>query len=322
MGASLAMPSVRCDASGHGADLTAAAQRGERARELAAHRPGGYERRVQLGLYLRNMGPQSTRESLVECARAAEAAGLDSVWVADHVAIPPDDAEGSNGRYLDPLATLAYLAGATSRIGLGTGVLVLPYRAALPTAKWVATIQELSGGRFLFGVGAGWMRPEFRALGVDIDARGKATDATLELIHRCFASGPSDEVENNGQRFLFRPNPQRPPIYVGGAAPHALRRAVRWGDGWMPMGANPEQLAPPVGELRRMAEHAGKPAPEVVLMTTLAIDDPPRATAQAHAFAEAGATAVVHAWRYADAAEFRGAAETLGGVVRDAVAAL
>src|SRR5512143_1541367 len=131
---------------------------------------------MQLGLYLRNMGPQSAPDVLLACARTAEDAGVDELWVADHVAIPPDDAEGSGGRYLDPLATLAVLAGATSRIGLGTGVLVLPYRPPLPTAKWVATIQELSGGRLLLGVGAGWMEAEFRAVGVDRNQRGRITD--------------------------------------------------------------------------------------------------------------------------------------------------
>jgi len=121
---------------------------------------------MKIGMYLRNMGPQSTTETIVACARAAEQAGIDDLWVADHIAIPPDDAEGSNGRYLDPLATLAFLAGVTQRVGLGTGVLVLPYRPALATAKWIATIQELSGGRLLLGVGAGWMEAEFRAVGV------------------------------------------------------------------------------------------------------------------------------------------------------------
>src|SRR5438552_4093706 len=103
---------------------------------------------MRLGVVLRNMGPQSTRETLVAAARAADALpAIADLWVVDHIAIPPDDAEGSDGRYLDPLATLAYLAGVTTRVGLGTAVLVLPYRPALPTAKWIATVQELSGGR-------------------------------------------------------------------------------------------------------------------------------------------------------------------------------
>ena len=271
---------------------------------------------MQLGLFLRNMGPQSTRETLVACARAAEAADLDELWVADHVAIPPDDAEGSGGRYLDPLATLAFLAGATSRIGLGTSVLVLPYRPALPTAKWVATIQELSGGRLRLGVGVGWMAAEFRALGVPRERRGAITDATLTFLERAFAG---DEVEANGQRFLFLPRPARPPIFVGGAPPHALRRTLRFGDGWMPFGGDPAALEAPIRELHAAAAEAGKRVPEVVVLTTLALDDPPRAAAQARALAAVGATRLVHAWRYPDAAAFARAAETLATAVRDAV---
>src|SRR5437867_3045346 len=119
---------------------------------------------MQLGVVLRNMGAQSTRETLVAAARAADAlSAVADLWVVDHIAIPPDDAEGSDGRYLDPLATLAFLAGVTGRVGLATGVLVLPYRPPLPTAKWIATIQELSGGRLRLGVGVGWMAAEFLA---------------------------------------------------------------------------------------------------------------------------------------------------------------
>ena len=141
---------------------------------------------MKFGIALRSMGPQSEPEMLLACAQAAEAAGLDDLWVQDHLAIPPDDAEGSNGRYLDPLATLAWLAGQTESIGLGTGVLILPYRPPLPTAKWVATVQELSGGRLRLGVGVGWMKAEFRALGVARERRGRITDETLEFLQRCF----------------------------------------------------------------------------------------------------------------------------------------
>ncbi len=273
---------------------------------------------MKLGMYLRNMGPQSTRAMLLACARAAESAGIDDLWVADHIAIPPDDAEGSGGRYLDPLATLAFLAGATERIGLGTGVLVLPYRPSLPTAKWVATIQELSGNRVSFGVGVGWMQAEFRAVGVPYAERARITDATLDLIGRCFAA---DEVEANGQRFLFLPRPPRPPILVGGAPPHALRRAARYGDGWMPMaGGDPEALRPAIAELRRLFAEAGKPAPHVVVLTSLPIDEPAAAIARVRAFADVGATGLVHSSRYADAAEFARHAEALGRDVKPAVA--
>lgn len=257
------------------------------------------------------MGPQSHPATLLACARAAEAAGIDDLWVADHIAIPPDDAAGSGGRYLDPLATLAYLAGATSRIGLGTGVLVVPYRPPLATAKWVATIQELSGGRLNLGVGVGWMEAEFRAAGVDPRRRGAITDATLEFFERCFAA---DEAESNGQPFLFLPRPARPPVFVGGAAPHALRRAARFGDGWMPAGGEPDELAPLIAQLRDGFAAAGKPVPEVVLLTRLPLDDRARATARAQAFAAVGVTRIVHGWRYADEGEFRHACEALAGL--------
>ena len=270
-----------------------------------------------LGLGVRNMGPQSDRATMLAVARSAEAAGMDDLWVADHIAIPPDDAEGSGGRYLDPLATLAFLAAATTRIRLGTGVLVLPYRPPLATAKWVATIQELSEGRLLLGVGVGWMQPEFRAAGVPYERRARITDDTLAFVTRCFAS---DETEANGQPFLFRPRPARPPILVGGAPPHALRRAVRWGDGWIAIGGSADALRGPIAELAAMAAAAGKPPPMVTTMTTLPLDDPPHAADQAAALRAVGVTGLVHAWRYPDADAFARAAETLATRVRPGVA--
>src|SRR2546422_7829099 len=106
----------------------------------------------------------------------------------------------STGRTLDPLATLAFLAAATRRVGLGTAVLNLPFRPALLTAKWVATLQDLSGGRVRLGIGTGWMEAEFRALGLEPQRRGALTDEALAVLHRCFQS---DVVEVNGQLLLF-----------------------------------------------------------------------------------------------------------------------
>jgi probable F420-dependent oxidoreductase len=257
---------------------------------------------MKVGAALRSMGPQSTADTLRECARAAEQAGLDGVWVTDHIAIPPDDAEGSGGRYLDPLSTLGWLGGVTERIGLGTAVLILPYRPLLPTAKAIATVQELTGGRLRLGVGAGWMEPEFRAVGVSRSQRGRITDETLDFLHRCFAR---DEVEANGQRFLFLPRPERPPFYVGGAPPHALERVVRYADGWLPMGGDPERLAPHIATLREKMDAAGRPAPEVVLLAPLPSIDPPATLAQAWSLAEIGVTQLIYGSRYGDAGEFR-----------------
>lgn len=256
---------------------------------------------MKIGVAVRTMGPQSSRETLAACVDAAERAGLDDVWVQDHIAIPPDDAEGSGGRYLDPLTTLAWLAARTERIGLGTGVLNLPYRAPLPTAKALATVQELSQGRALLGVGVGWMRPEFKALGVDRARRGQLTDEALAFLADCFSS---DEVEANGQPFLFLPRPERPPIYVGGAPPHALERAVRFGDGWLPMGGDPDSLKEPIATLQQLAADAGRGPMEVRLLTALPIADPARAVDRLGALREAGVTGLIQGVRYDEASQF------------------
>jgi probable F420-dependent oxidoreductase len=257
---------------------------------------------MKIAITLRNMGPQSHPEILVPCAEAADAAGLESLWITDHLAIPPDDAEGSGGRYTDPLTTLAYLAGRTQRIGLGVGVLILPYRRPLPMAKAVATVQDLSGGRLLLGVGVGWMEPEFRAVGADRRQRGRDADAALDLLHRCFAA---DEVEANGQRFLFKPRPPRPPIYIGGAGEHALRRTVRHGDGWLPMTSDPAKLGPAAERLRALAAEAGKPAPGIVCFGGLPLDDAGRARDQLAALSDLGVVRFIQGVRYDDVAGYR-----------------
>jgi probable F420-dependent oxidoreductase len=264
---------------------------------------------MQVGVVVRNMGPQATPETLVAAARAADAApAIADLWVTDHIAIPPDDAEGSGGRYLDPLATLAFLAGLTARVGLGTSVLVLPYRPPLPTAKWIATVQELSRGRLRLGVGAGWMAAEFRALGVDLRRRGKLMDEALAFLDRCFAD---DLAEAHGQPFLFRPRPPRPPLFIGGAPPYAFRRALAHRAGWMPMGLPPDALRPLAAELGDRAAAAGLPAPEVAVLTALPLDDVAAARDLLARYAEAGATRVIHGARYADATAFRAMLEAL-----------
>jgi probable F420-dependent oxidoreductase len=270
---------------------------------------------MKIGITVRTMGPQSTPSLLQECAAAADDAGLDALWIADHIAIPPDQAEGSGGRYLDPLTTLAFLAAKTRRIGLGTGVLVLPYRPALPTAKGIATVQELSANRLLLGVGVGWMEAEFRAVGADRRRRGRDTDETLKFFHRCFAA---DEVEANGQKFLFKPRPPRPPIFVGGAPPHALRRAVAFGEGWMPIGGDAKKLRPHIERLQTLARQSGRKPLEVATMAALPLEDVDRTRAQLHELADVGVSRVIHAARYNDAAEYRRQTVALGTLAADA----
>jgi probable F420-dependent oxidoreductase len=223
---------------------------------------------MRFGIALRTMGKAASADVLRASAHASEAAALDTLWIPDHIAIPPDDSEGSDGRYLDPLATLAWLAAATTRIHLGTAVLILPYRAALPTAKAIATLQELSAGRIELGVGVGWMEAEFRAVGVDLRARGRISDEVLGFLHAAFEAR-EDVAVSNGQAFLFRPKPPRPRIWIGGAAPHALARAAKFGDGWLPVTDDPEKLRAPIGELVGRFAEAGRGRPQVAVFGAL-----------------------------------------------------
>jgi len=263
---------------------------------------------MQIGLHLPNRGPHGKRELIRDCARIADAMPIDDLWVFDHIAVPPAQSQGSGGYYVEPLATLAFVAGITERIGIGTRVLILPYRNPYLIAKWAASIQELSGGRLRLGCGVGWMEAEFNVLGVARNRRGALTDAALEMLHRCFAS---DEVEVNGEKILFLPRPPRPPIFIGGAPPHALRRAVRFGEGWMPGNGEADKLREPIAELRRLAQEAGRPAPEVVLADTLPLDDPGRARERLQQLADVGVTRFSLNLPYETAREFERLANTV-----------
>jgi probable F420-dependent oxidoreductase len=256
---------------------------------------------MHIAITVRNMGPQSSLGILSECAREAETAGFESLWITDHIAIPPEDSEGSNGRYLDPLVTLGFLAGITRRIKLGTGVLILPYRPALPTAKQIATLQELSAGRLLLGAGIGWMDAEFRALGLDRRQRGADSDAVLEFLNRCFAS---DTVSANGQEFLFRPKPGRPPIYIGGAAKNALPRAVAHDAGWMPMGIEPHRLAGDIEHYHQLCAEADSKPRGITVLRGLPLEDRQSALEIVDGYRQLGVERLVCACRYDNAEEF------------------
>jgi len=256
------------------------------------------------------MGPQSSRNTIASVLKQAEAAGVESAWIVDHIAIPPDEAEGSGGRYLDPLTSLAWMAGQTQSILIGTSVLILPYRPKLPTAKAIATIQELSGERLLLGVGIGWMDPEFQALGVDRHRRGRLSDETLAFLHECF---DNDIVTANDQRFLFKPRPARPPIYIGGSAPHAIDRALKYGDGWLPMG-HLDKIAPQIRQYHERSEASqGKPG-EVVTFATLPEGDVDRAREMISRYSAAGVTRIIIGRTYESAKDWAPTFELLSAL--------
>lgn len=254
---------------------------------------------MRFGFQLRLMGPSANASVLRVSARRAEEAGLDSLWVPDHIAIPPDDTEGSGGRYLDPLTSLAWLAAATEQIRIGTAVLVAPYRPALPTAKAIATIQELSGGRLELGVGVGWMKAEFRAVGVERRHRGRVTDETLAFLRGAF-DAEGDVTTSNGQPFVFRPNPKRPRIWIGGAAPYALERAARFGDGWMALGDDPAAIEPASRELHARFADADRGLPEIAAGGTLGIESIEQDMDRLDTLSALGVTEYIHGARYDD----------------------
>jgi probable F420-dependent oxidoreductase len=263
---------------------------------------------MKFGVVIRNMGPQSTRETIAACARAVEEAGFEAAFVVDHLAIPPDQTEGSGGRYLDPLTTLAYLAGITQRIRLGVSVLVLPYRPAVLMAKQVATLQELSGGRLILGAGVGWLRQEFAVLGVDPRKRGALTDETLQILHTLFAN---DVNSYEGKlvhfpAFVFAPRPARPPIWIGGSGPKALDRTLRFGDAYYPIGLRPDELSQIGAYLREEAEKRGRAVPELIVGGMIREGVPEAMIDRIAAYRDAGASFyVLGLGRYANADAFR-----------------
>jgi len=196
-------------------------------------------------------------------AEAAEELGFHSVWAGDHLALPRQpstpypyggmmlDAETS---LLEPFTVLAAVAGRTSRVRLGLGVVVAPYRHPVLSAKLIATLDALSGGRVIVGVGTGWLPEEFAAVGASFASRGAATDACLAAWERAFTSGELD-----GMTLLPRPVQQpRPPIWVGGNATAAMRRAARFADGWDAPYADPASLGEGLSRLERVCEAEGR----------------------------------------------------------------
>jgi probable F420-dependent oxidoreductase len=225
---------------------------------------------VEIGLALPHFGPLATADLVERAVDVAEAAGYHTLWVGDHVAVPagagseyPYHERGAtalraDAPFFDALTTLAYAAGRTTRARLGVGVLVLPLRHPLAIAKQCATLDALAHGRLTLGVGVGWLREEFEALGVDFGARGRMVDESIAVLRSCFETG---EAALDGKHYRFArvgslPRPEQrpgPPLWLGGHTDVAMRRALRLGDGWQGTPHRPEELRPLVERLRRLA---------------------------------------------------------------------
>lgn len=188
---------------------------------------------------------------LLRAAQVCDAAGYDYIGVCDHVAIPRAAAPAMGTQWMDPITTLSWLAGQTERIDLLTHVFVLGYRHPLVAAKQFATLDHLSGGRLIAGIGAGHLQGEFEALGADFTERGRDLDAALPTL---IAALENEFVDDLGARPRPAQEP-RPPIWIAGSSAPALRRAARFGDGWLPQGPASDDH---VETLRRLLDDAGR----------------------------------------------------------------
>ncbi|MDE3085903.1 MAG: LLM class F420-dependent oxidoreductase [Acidobacteriota bacterium] len=246
----------------------------------------------------------ATPRYLEVVCQEAEARHVDRIWVGEHVVLFDDYASrypyAADGRIpvggetglLDPLVTLAFMAAHTTRVRLGTAMCLLPQRNPVYTAKEVASLDWLSGGRVDFGVGVGWLREEFEALGVPWPARGRRTDEYLAVVRALWEDDPS---EFHGELFDLpacrqQPKPlQRPvPVHVGGESDAALRRVARRANGWVPFDQDPEALARLMGRLDEALEAEGRRRPEIEVTVCPYL----KATSpgQVADYAEAGAT--------------------------------
>jgi len=199
---------------------------------------------VHFGVILPNYGRDSSPEAIRRTTELAVELGFASVWTTEHIIVGPEGVD-PYGRVYDPLVTLGWIAGWTDRLGLGTSIVLAALHNPMHLAKEVATLQELSGGRFRLGIGVGWHEDEYRFMGVPFKERGRRTDEGVRLM-RALWSGAH---EFEGEFWSFHdataephPSPQ-PEIWVGGSSPRAIRRARELGDVWHPSrGSDPEHV--------------------------------------------------------------------------------
>src|SRR6266699_3416653 len=227
---------------------------------------------IDIGCHLPTQGPVATREALMTFAQEAERRNVASLWVSDHVVFPRHQTGSYPGgrfphppdkAYLEPVAVLAAAAVCTSRARLGSTVFILGHRHPVVMAKMLTTIDALSGGRLICGVGVGWWKEELDILGVPFHQRGRQADEMLRVFKALWTQ---DNPSFEGEFFRFKdigfaPKPMQkphPPIWVGGNSPGAFRRVVTLGDGWHATSQSPEQLRHSLERLQQAAEKAGR----------------------------------------------------------------
>jgi probable F420-dependent oxidoreductase len=230
---------------------------------------------MEFGIHLLGLGRRARVEDYVTATKAAEELGYHSVWINDHVIIPtqysspyPYTADGRpsftpDDSFYDPFVLLAALAAHTKTILLGTSVAVIPYRPPVLTAKMVATLDSVCGGRFIFGVGVGWFAEEMELLGVSFKERAKVTREYLNTMKALWTEERSHVTGLHGQsaEVGFFPKPIQkpyPPLWFGGETRAALKRVAQQGDGWFPAFVSPEDFGTKAAELKRLCAEQGR----------------------------------------------------------------
>jgi probable F420-dependent oxidoreductase len=211
---------------------------------------------VKIGVNVPNFGPGTDPGKLRAWAHLVEGLGFDLLMVSDHVAVTPDVARQYPAPFYEPFTTLSWLAGITGEVRLGTTVLVAAYRHPLLTARMAANLNQLSGGRLVLGVGVGWAKQEFAALGVPFERRGALTDEAITAVRAAWAA---DTDYRAGDL----------PIWVGGNSDAGIRRAVRLGDAWHPLRFEMGWLRGALDRMKTFADELGKPAPALAPRITL-----------------------------------------------------
>lgn len=213
---------------------------------------------MKVGVCIPNFSAPANSATIVEVARAAEELGYDSVWTTDHIMMPRGYDE-PYGHIYEALITLAYIAAVTQRVELGTSVIVLPPRNPVLIAKETASLDALSGGRLIFGIGAGWMEREFQFLGSRFDDRGARFEEYLKAIREYWTS-PEPSFEGRYVGFSdvnVSPRPARPggpPIWIGGSSRPAIRRSATLADGWHPVGISVDAFRDGMARVRELAD--------------------------------------------------------------------
>jgi len=222
---------------------------------------------MKVGVNLINFGPGASPDSMRRWAQLSESLGYHLIMTSDHIAITPDVQLRYPAPFYEPLSLLGWLAGVTSTIEIGTTVIIVPYRNVLELARAGANVDQLSGGRFILGVGIGWAQQEFQALGVPFKSRGAITNEYLEAIKLLWTQ---DVASYEGRFASFKdvntaPGPIRsphPPIWVGGPSDAAMRRTVRYGDAWHPIRIRMDWFRDQgIPRLKEIANEEGRPMP-------------------------------------------------------------